>query len=134
MPRHSDPNYGFNTNPYGTALGTIYPQAMLPTIQQYAPDAYDMSWSSISDWRNALDAGNPIVLWGTSVFKQPYYGGLSYPSNTHVQLITGYSLTNNTFSLMDPYTWSSSSSLKIVNSNTLYNSNAYCGKYAVCIV
>ena len=134
MPRHSDPNYGFNTNPYGTALGTIYPQALLPTIQQYAPDAYDMSWSSISDWRNALDAGNPIVLWCTSGFNQPYYGGLSYPSNTHVQLITGYSLTNNTFSLMDPYTWSSSSSLKIVNSNTLYNSNAYGGRYAVCIV
>ncbi len=133
MPRHSNPQYGFNTNPYGTALGTIYPNALLPSLQKYAPNSVDISWSTVDGWRREIDNGNPVVLWCTSGFYSPYYGGLSYPSNTHVQLITGYSAENNTFALMDPYTWSSSASLKIVNSYTLANSNAWGGRYAIAI-
>ncbi len=133
MSRSSNPYYGFTTDPYQHSLGTIYPSALLPLIKKYAPNSYDMSRSTVDQWRNALDEGTPIVLWCTANFRAPNYCGLGYPCNTHVQLITGYSKMNNTFSIMDPYTWTAKSAHRIVNSTQLLNSNNYGGRFAIGI-
>ena len=133
MSSSSNPYYGFTTDPYQHSLGTIYPSALLPLIKKYAPNSYDMSRSTVDQWRNALDEGTPIVLWCTANFRAPNYCGLGYPCNTHVQLITGYSKMNNTFSIMDPYTWTAKSAHRIVNSTQLLNSNNYGGRFAIGI-
>lgn len=133
MPRNNNARKGFTSNPYSFNLGTIYPEAMLPTIQKYAPDSADTTGAGIAGWKKELEQGNPIVLWCTSQYFEPYWGNLGFPSNIHVQLIVGYSDYHQTFTVMDPWSWSSDSAYKWVNQNQLYRSANYKNRMSLTI-
>ena len=79
MPRSNDPRAGFRGDP-STAKGfTVFPEALLETIESYLDSAEDMTGCTVDDLKYRLDARKPVVVWVV---------GMGF--NVHAVCLTGY--------------------------------------------
>lgn len=110
----ADPEKMFTGNPAGTLdyykNWGIYPKGILPLAKKYRSGAADISKQGVSKIESEIRSGNPVIVWATVDFKNPYgYFSWIKPDgktftgyrNYHVMLVTGVSSTS--FTVSDPY-------------------------------
>jgi len=96
MPLSNDPNIGFVGNPKSKNGFTIFPTALKELTEEYMGNAKDMTGCEISDLKEHINDGHPIVVW---------VNGLGF--NVHAICLTGY--TREGFYYNDPWTGMKSS-------------------------
>ncbi|MCY1691132.1 C39 family peptidase [Exiguobacterium sp. SL14] len=100
----ADPEKMFTGNPAGTLdyykNWGIYPKGILPLAKKYRSGAVDISKQGVSKIESEIRSGNPVIVWATVDFKNPYgYFSWTKPDgkkftgyrNYHVMLVTGVS-------------------------------------------
>ncbi|WP_214851100.1 C39 family peptidase [Exiguobacterium sp. s193] len=110
----ADPEKMFTGNPAGTLdyykNWGIYPKGILPLAKKYRSGAVDISKQGVSKIEREIRSGNPVIVWATVDFKNPYgYFSWIKPDgktftgyrNYHVMLVTGVS--SSSFYVSDPY-------------------------------
>lgn len=108
MPIASDnnPNHGFASSPFKYVRGvyqSIFPEPMEKWASRYG-DVKNISGSSVSNLKNEISKGNPVVFFGTWKFKKPvyrdYFWGKNAVDNAHVMLMDGYN--KDSIHVVDP--------------------------------
>ncbi|WP_426273414.1 C39 family peptidase [Exiguobacterium sp. R-17] len=110
----ADPQKMFTGNPAGTLdyykNWGIYPKGILPLAKKYRSGSVDISKQGVSKIESEIRSGNPVIVWATVDFKNPYgYFSWIKPDgktftgyrNYHVMLVTGVS--SGSFYVSDPY-------------------------------
>ncbi|EPE62229.1 cell wall binding repeat family protein [Exiguobacterium sp. S17] len=111
--RWVDPNVMFTGDPKGTLSKYrnygIYPKGMINFSSKYRP-VKDVSGQGLASIERELSLGNPVIVWASVDFKQPYGYFNWYTAsnqkftgftNYHVMLATGYD--KNNLYINDPY-------------------------------
>ena len=111
--RWVDPNVMFTGDPKGTLSKYrnygIYPKGMINFSSKYRP-VKDISGQGLASIERELSMGNPVIVWASVDFKQPYGYFNWYTAsnkkftgfvNYHVMLATGYD--KNNLYINDPY-------------------------------
>lgn len=111
--RWVDPNVMFTGDPKGKLSKYrnygIYPKGMINFSSKYRP-VKDLSGQGLASIERELSLGNPIIVWASVDFKQPYGYFNWYTAsnkkftgfvNYHVMLATGYD--KNNLYINDPY-------------------------------
>ncbi|MGY3724852.1 Uncharacterized protein YvpB [Granulicatella balaenopterae] len=93
---NGNPHNGYVGNPYYnvSSIATVYPKALLPLAQQYAPEAMDATGYTLDQMKEEIVKGNPVIVWGTTPkFSYPtmnYYWFGPEPSNGHAIVLAGF--------------------------------------------
>lgn len=111
--RWVDPNVMFTGDPKGKLSKYrnygIYPKGMINFSSKYRP-VKDLSGQGLASIERELSLGNPVIVWASVDFKQPYGHFNWYTAsnkkftgfvNYHVMLATGYD--KNNLYINDPY-------------------------------
>lgn len=111
--RWVDPNVMFTGDPKGKLSKYrnygIYPKGMINFSSKYRP-VKDISGQGLASIERELSMGNPVIVWASVDFKQPYGYFNWYTAsnqkftgfvNYHVMLATGYD--KNNLYINDPY-------------------------------
>lgn len=111
--RWVDPNVMFTGDPKGKLSKYrnygIYPKGMINFSSKYRP-VKDLSGQGLASIERELSLGNPVIVWASVDFKQPYGYFNWYTAsnkkftgfvNYHVMLATGYD--KNNLYINDPY-------------------------------
>ena len=113
MPKtSSNPAKGFVGSPYvpsETLRTTIYPAPLAQYGQRYG-NVKDFSGKSVEELREEVLLGNPVVIYVTLYWKQPYYRNFNIEGttqsllrNNHAVLVCGYDSTTQMYYIADPY-------------------------------
>ena len=113
MPKtESNPAKGFVGSPYGpseTLRTTIYPAPLAEYGRQYG-NVKDFSGKSVEELREEVLLGNPVVIYVTLYWKQPYYRNFNIEGttqsllrNNHAVLVCGYDSSTQQYYIADPY-------------------------------
>lgn len=113
MPKtSSNPAKGFVGSPYvpsETLRTTIYPAPLAAYGRQYG-NVVDFSGKSVEELREEVLLGNPVVIYVTLYWKQPYYRNFNIEGttqrllrNNHAVLVCGYDSTTQMYYIADPY-------------------------------
>lgn len=113
MPKtESNPAKGFVGSPYvpsETLRTTIYPAPLAAYGRQYG-NVVDFSGKSVEELREEVLLGNPVVIYVTLYWKQPYYRNFNIEGttqrllrNNHAVLVCGYDATTQMYYIADPY-------------------------------
>lgn len=108
----SNPAKGFVGSPYvpsETLRTTIYPAPLAEFGSQYG-NVKDFSGKSVEELREEVLLGNPVVIYVTLYWKQPYYRNFNIEGtaqrllrNNHAVLVCGYDATTQMYYIADPY-------------------------------
>ena len=91
-----NPHLGYVGNQYvdDSMVATIYPDALIDFVREFAPNSYDATGFSINDLKREVKKGNPVIIWGSlNYFEEPnmYEYDFGYePDNGHTVLMYGY--------------------------------------------
>lgn len=107
---NNNPYNGFAGTPFKTLPAsanvhqTIFPKAFVPFANKYAPGKIaDISGSSVTQLRNELLQGNPVIIWATYLYQKPvtkkFWWGTGV-TNLHVMVVDGYK--DGRYHLTDP--------------------------------
>ena len=113
MPKtESNPAKGFVGSPYvpsETLRTTIYPAPLAEYGRQYG-NVKDFSGKSVEELREEVLLGNPVVIYVTLYWKQPYYRNFNIEGttqsllrNNHAVLVCGYDSSTQQYYIADPY-------------------------------
>lgn len=113
MPKtESNPAKGFVGSPYvpsETLRTTIYPAPLAEYGRQYG-NVKDFSGKSVEELREEVLLGNPVVIYVTLYWKQPYYRNFNIEGttqsllrNNHAVLVCGYDAATQQYYIADPY-------------------------------
>ena len=115
MPKtSSNPAKGFVGSPYVADLSkrtrtTIYPPVLSQYASQYG-NVSDFSGSLISELQAEILDGNPVVIYATMHWENPFYRNYNIEgttqtllSNNHAVLVCGYDMDTNYYYIADPY-------------------------------
>lgn len=115
MPKHKDnPEKGFAGSPYKAdptkkTRTTILPPKLAEYGRVYG-NVEDISGSTPAELQNEILAGNPVVVYVTMWWEKPFYRdyiiegkNVSYLSNNHAVLLSGYNSIENNYYITDPY-------------------------------
>lgn len=112
-----DYKVGFSGSPYSSEGAGIWPPGLVKTAQNYLKEqetslwAHDLSDKTLEELYPYVAAGYPVLLWITSDYGSPYFEDYHYEykgetyhwyGNEHCVVLSGYSMTNNTVTLVDP--------------------------------
>lgn len=108
----SNPAKGFVGSPYvpsETLRTTIYPAPLAEYGRRYG-NVKDFSGKSVEELREEVLLGNPVVIYVTLYWKQPYYRNFNIEGttqsllrNNHAVLVCGYDATTQYYYIADPY-------------------------------
>lgn len=113
MPKtSSNPAKGFVGSPYvpsETLRTTIYPAPLAEYGRRYG-NVKDFSGKSVEELREEVLLGNPVVIYVTLYWKQPYYRNFNIEGttqrllrNNHAVLVCGYDASTEYYYIADPY-------------------------------
>lgn len=113
MPKtSSNPAKGFVGSPYvpsETLRTTIYPAPLAAYGRRYG-NVVDFSGKSVEELREEVLLGNPVVIYVTLYWKQPYYRNFNIEGttqrllrNNHAVLVCGYDASTQYYYIADPY-------------------------------
>ena len=113
MPKtSSNPAKGFVGSPYvpsETLRTTIYPAPLAEYGRRYG-NVIDFSGKSVEELREEVLLGNPVVIYVTLYWKQPYYRNFNIEGttqrllrNNHAVLVCGYDSSTQYYYIADPY-------------------------------
>lgn len=113
MPKtSSNPAKGFVGSPYvpsETLRTTIYPAPLAEYGRRYG-NVKDFSGKSVEELREEVLLGNPVVIYVTLYWKQPYYRNFNIEGttqrllrNNHAVLVCGYDASTQYYYIADPY-------------------------------
>lgn len=113
MPKtESNPAKGFVGSPYvpsETLRTTIYPAPLAEYGRRYG-NVKDFSGKSVEELREEVLLGNPVVIYVTLYWKQPYYRNFNIEGttqrllrNNHAVLVCGYDSETQYYYIADPY-------------------------------
>lgn len=112
-----DYKVGFSGSPYSEEGAGIWPPGLAKTARNYLKEqstmlwAHDLSGDTLEELYPYIAAGYPVLLWVTVDYGTPNFTGYSYDyhgetyqwyGNEHCVVLSGYSKTNNTVTLVDP--------------------------------
>ena len=139
MPKSDDPNTGFYLDIFGKEPVDVAHWIAPAPLAKYGIDSsgnnnvIDATGFSINDLTNEIKAHNPVVIYLTYNFAEPYNWSNEVPKNLHVLLLTGYNSITDQYLLTDPFTRSSGQYKFILSKSSLeYLYNAV-GKRAVVV-
>lgn len=139
MPKSSDPNTGFYLDIFGKYPNTeahwIAPAPLVEYTKSQSGNSNIINatgWD-ISSITNEIINYNPVVIYLTYDFLEPYNWSKGVPKNLHVLLITGYNKITNQYIITDPYTRSNGTYEFILHKNSLERLYNLIGKRAVII-
>ena len=108
----SNPAKGFVGSPYvpsETLRTTIYPAPLAEYGQRYG-NVKDFSGKSVEELREEVLLGNPVVIYVTLYWKNPYYRDFNIEGttqrllrNNHAVLVCGYDASTEYYYIADPY-------------------------------
>lgn len=111
MPKSNDPATGFYLDIFGVEPRDVSHWIDTAPLADFGrnssgADIVDLHGSGLDAVANELINGNPVVIWLTYDFKQPYNWNDSSKmyKNLHVQLVTGYNTETRQFRITDPWT------------------------------
>lgn len=113
MPKHEyDPAQGFAGSPYQpdqSKRTTIYPAKLAEYGRKYG-DVADFSGRSVEELQRELLSGNPVVVYVTLWWAEPYYRTYRMGDheetllrNNHAVLLCGYDSQTDQYNVADPY-------------------------------
>lgn len=113
MPKtSSNPAKGFVGSPYvpsETLRTTIYPAPLAEYGRRYG-NVKDFSGKPVEELREEVLLGNPVVIYVTLYWKQPYYRNFNIEGttqrllrNNHAVLVCGYDASTQYYYIADPY-------------------------------
>lgn len=106
MPKSDDPHKGFVSDIFNYAprdrVHWIAPDALAAYGRKFYSGVYDISGASVEQLKAEIDAGNPVVVYGTDYYAEPGARDGEVFMNLHVQLMVGYNSYLNTIILNDP--------------------------------
>lgn len=112
-----DYKVGFSGDPYSSEGAGIWPPGLARTARNYLREqnkmlwAHDLSGDSLEELYPYIAAGYPVLLWVTSNYGDPQFTGYTYEyhgktyqwyGNEHCVVLSGYSKSDNTVTLVDP--------------------------------
>lgn len=111
MPKSDDPYTGFYLDIFGVEPRNVAHWIDTAPLAEYGrtssgANVVDLRGSSLDTVANEVANGNPVVIWLTYDYKQPYNwnDGSKMYKNVHVQLVTGYNTETRQFRITDPWT------------------------------
>ena len=110
MPKSNDPNTGFylsikDRDPYEIAHW-IAPEPLVNygISTSGNNNIINASGYSLDTLTEEIINGNPVVIYLTYLFNEPYNWSNGVPKNLHVMLLTGYNSVSHTYLITDPWT------------------------------
>lgn len=107
VPKSDNPHLGFVSEIFTYApsgiVHWIAPDALASYGRTLYANVQDISGSSPADLKAHINAGNPVIVYGTDGYRYPTSWDGEVPMNLHVQLLIGYNDYKNTYTLYDPY-------------------------------
>lgn len=139
MPKSDDPNTGFYLDIFGKEPRNIAHWIAPAPLVQYGISSsgnnniIDATGYELSKLSTEIINNNPVVIYLTYDFNEPYHWSLGVPNNLHVLLLTGYNTITEQYLITDPYTRSNGTYEFIIQKDHfeyLYNA---VGKRAVIV-
>ena len=131
VPKSNDPHMGFVSNIFTyeprDVVHWIAPNALAAFGKTYYDGVEDISGADPEQLKAEIDKGNPVIVYGTDMYREPTAWIDGIQLNMHVQLLVGYDADSGDYILHDPgYNEISFSKQQF---ESIYNVN----KYAVVI-
>jgi len=110
MPKSSDPNTGFYLDIFGKEPKDVaHWIAPAPLVDYAISSSGNNNIINKTGWNleslsNEILNYNPVVIYLTYDFLEPYNWSNGVPKNLHVLLVTGYNTITEQFRITDPYT------------------------------
>lgn len=110
MPKSDDPNTGFYLDIFGKEPRNEAHWIAPAPLVDYAisssgyNNVVNMTGASISSLAEEIVNGNPVVIYLTYDFGEPYNWSKGVPKNLHVQLLSGYNTITQQYKITDPFT------------------------------
>jgi len=110
MPKSDDPNLGFYLDIFGKEPKTEAHWIAPKPLKEYAISSsgnnniIDATGWPLDSLSEEIINNNPVVIYLTYDFLEPYNWSKGVPKNLHVLLLTGYNTITNQYFIMDPYT------------------------------
>ncbi len=139
MPKSDDPNIGFYLDIFGKEpLDVAHWIAPNPLVEYgISSSGYsnivNISGSSIDDIANEIINGNPVIIYLTYAYNNPYNLSNGAPKNIHVQLVIGYNKLTGDFIIQDPWTRTSGQYQFTLSKNKISNLYSSVGSMAVVV-
>ena len=139
MPKSDDPNIGFYLDIFGKEpLDVAHWIAPNPLVEYgISSSGYsnivNISGSSIDDIANEIINGNPVIIYLTYAYNNPYNWSNGAPKNIHVQLVIGYNKLTGDFIIQDPWTRTSGQYQFTLSKNKISNLYSSVGSMAVVV-
>lgn len=106
VPKTDNPHTGFVSDIYAfeprNIAHWIAPDALAAFGQTMYPNVVNISGASPEALMAEIDAGNPVVVYGTDKYNMPSTWDGEIPLTNHVQLLIGYNSYLGTYILNDP--------------------------------
>ena len=139
MPKSDHPNIGFYLDIFGKEpLDVAHWIAPNPLVEYgISSSGYsnivNISGSSIDDIANEIINGNPVIIYLTYAYNNPYNWSNGAPKNIHVQLVIGYNKLTGDFIIQDPWTRTSGQYQFTLSKNKISNLYSSVGSMAVVV-
>lgn len=110
MPMSDDPSTGFYLDVYDREPTTeahwidTEPLVAFGRSSSGYDAIYDLSGSDLSVLRDEVVAGNPVIIYLTFDFSDPYNYSKGVPKNLHVMVLSGYNEITGEYRVTDPWT------------------------------
>ena len=139
MPKSDDPNTGFYLSIFDLEpLTTAHWIALDPLVNfsiemSGNQNIIDSTGYDLYLLRDEVLNGNPVIIYLTANFKEPYNFQNGAPQNLHVLLLAGYNSETDEYYIIDPWTTPDGKYTHIVNSFTLNNIYNKVGKKSIIV-
>ena len=139
MPKSDDPNTGFYLDIFGKEpLDVAHWIAPNPLVEYgISSSGYsnivNISGSSIDDIANEIINGNPVIIYLTYAYNNPYNWSNGAPKNIHVQLVIGYNKLTGDFIIQDSWTRTSGQYQFTLSKNKISNLYISVGSMAIVV-
>ena len=139
MPKSDDPNTGFYLDIFGKEPYDVAHWIAPNPLVEYGISSSgngnisNISGASIDDIANEIINGNPVIIYLTYAYNNPYNWSNGIPKNLHVQLVIGYNKLTGDFIIQDPWTRTSGQYEFVLSKNKIENLYSAVGSMAIVV-